>query len=1107
MTLLSSPAPAGRAAPRTASIIGTLEHWVALQPDKALFSFLDQDGHERDACTYLAFHERTRHLAASLAGESGLKHGDRVLLVYPPGLEMIVAFFACARIGVIPVPVFPPAPMTFEAGLSKMAFIARDCGAAVALTTRAFLRSHQGLMAGRRDTPPRTNGPALPDLEWVTTDDTRAPAPPGFANDPGSILFLQYTSGSTSEPKGVIVSHENVIHNCASMIDHVPIGVSWLPQYHDMGLIGYYLFPMLVGGMNYGFSPLNFLKRPALWLKMISRYQATYASAPNFGYEYCLREDKLPDAELEGIDLSSVRVMMNAAEPVRAATFSRFFERFAPYGLRPEAYTVAYGLAENTLAVTHRGRRVVTVNKAQLQQRSLHLESGLPRNNNQMQLVSCGRPVTGVDVQIVHPDSRAALGEKQIGEVWIAGPSRSAGYWNRPELSREVFGGTISNQPGNANAYLRSGDLGFTYEGELFVCGRIKDLIIIHGVNYYPQDIEAIVEASSPAIRKNGVVAFDVDDGGEALVVIAEIRGPADQPDPAEVLRAIRTQYYVEPGTLVFVPHGTISRTTSGKLARARNRERWLAGEMPEIARFSPARRPARGGEAAGLRERFRYLLELYNLTGREEVTFAEIGIDSLTLVEFLEDIRDLLKEHGAGSLVEEVDVRLLQRLTVAGFFALLDRFEATPDEPLAELKEMLKRIQAEQEACEREAMTSDARLEMEGIEPSARPAAVSSVLLTGASGFFGPFLLKSLLESTPYGYVILARATDPGHGLERIRAGLRRSRLWTPAVEEQLQRRVRVVCGDLARHNLGLRAEQWQALTTEVQAVCHNAALVNYVLNYDALRPHNVAGTRELLRLAATGVPKEFHLVSSTFIHGWTTKATLLETDDNREMLNLDFGYSQSKWVAEQLVYAAGRQGLKVRVYRPSLISASADGVGGVDDITVRLLSFMIRHGVAINARNQISFLPVDVAAHNIAAIFAQRDTRAATFHVTVDDYYNMMDVTRVITRDYGYPFTYYDIPEFVEQMNRRCTRDDLLYPLVDFFNAAQHKVAAMQHKRYGNAEYRHARAATGHARPDPTLDQTVSYLVEFMLREGIIPARTRPAAAGGPEAPRNPG
>jgi len=222
-------------------------------------------------------------LAASLTGEFGLKRGDRALLVYPPGLELIVAFFACARIGVIPVPVYPPTPMNFEAGLSKLAFIAHDCAAAVALTTRSFLRSYQPLMDRRRSLSAWGTGPGLPKFEWVTTDDVRGHAPEGFGNDPGPTLFLQYTSGSTSEPKGVIVSHENVIHNGGSMIYHVPIGVSWLPQYHDMGLIGYYLFPMLAGGRTYGISPQSFLKRPALWLQTISRFKATDASAPNFG--------------------------------------------------------------------------------------------------------------------------------------------------------------------------------------------------------------------------------------------------------------------------------------------------------------------------------------------------------------------------------------------------------------------------------------------------------------------------------------------------------------------------------------------------------------------------------------------------------------------------------------------------------------------------------------------------------------------------------------------------------------------------------------------------------------------------------------------------------
>ncbi len=1107
MSVTSFFLPTGKPGLRMPTLVDYLEHWAAIQPDKTLYSFIDENGKERDTYTYLAFHERTRHIAANLAGEAKLAKGDRVLLVYPPGLEFIAAFFACARVGLIPVPVYPPTPMNFEGGLAKLTFVSRDCDARAALTTRGFYRSYQLLLARRKISTLWQKAPPLPRLEWITTDDMRGLASDAFRNDPHEILFLQYTSGSTANPKGVIVSHENVIHNCGSTLDHTPTCVSWLPQYHDMGLIGYYLYPMITAGTTHGFSPLNFLKRPELWLQTIGRVRATYTSSPNFGLEYCLREGKVTDEALEGVDLSSLRVLMNAAEPVRADTHVRFLERFSKYGLRPEAHVVAYGLAENTLAVSHHGKRVLTVNKRQMQQRKLHLDNAAQKNNNQLHLVSCGKPLDGVHVRIVDPETRAALREREIGEIWLAGPSACRGYWNRPDLNAELFGCTVSNDPADTQRYLRTGDMGFFHEGELFVCGRIKDLIIIHGVNYYPQDIENIVEAASKKIRPGCTVAFDVDtEDGESLVVVSEAKRPDDLPDPADIVRAIRTQYYIEPHTVAFVRQKSIPKTTSGKLSRSRAREQWMNGEMQVLATHVCARRTEPAGDLSGLRDRFQYIVELYNLTGREEYTFAEIGIDSLTMVQLLDDIKKLLEEHGAGALVNEVDVRLLQRLTIAEFFSLLDQFEKTADEPLAALKYVLRRVQKEHETYERECMRADAELERMRIEPGATATPVQNVLLTGGTGFFGPFLLDALLRETPYTYYVLTRATDPVHGMDRVRASLRRAQLWTPELEAVLEARVRIVCGDLARHNLGLRSEVFKALTTQVQAVCHNGALVNYILNYDALRPHNVDGTRELLRFAATGVQKEFHLVSSTFIFGWTVKGVLWETDGNAEMANLDFGYSQTKWVAERLVYEAERQGLKVRVYRPSLISASTGGVGSRDDIAVRLLAFMIKYGVAVKAKNQISFLPADIAADNIARIFAQRETPVTTYHVTVDGYYNMMDVTETIAREYGYAFTYHEIPAFIEQMNRLCRKDDPLYPLVDFFNRSHPKIAAMQHKRYNNDEYRSARDVRGEGQGEPPLVETVRYLVDAMLADGMIAPRpggrraAPPASAAAP-------
>ena len=927
-----------------------LEQWTEKQPDRPLFTFLDAQGRETEAYTYGTFLQRTAELAAWLSGRYGLRSGDRVLLVYPPGLELIVAFYACVRLGVISVPTCPPTPMNFEAGLSKLRYVAENCEARAALTTRGLHNSYRLLLAQHRASSPGKERPGLSELQWGTTDDAQGIG--GHApHTPCSTAFIQYTSGATSHPKGVIVSHRNVIENGRAVLaDHVPVGVSWLPQHHDMGFIGYYLYTIVSGGCTYGFSPLDFLKRPALWLQTITRVGATIASGPNFAYDYCLRPDKLPDEELEGTDLSAMRVLMNAAETVRAETFHRFHERFARYGLRTESYMAGYGLAENTLAATMFGKRALTVNKHLLQQGKLHVErAAATLNNNHIRIMSCGKPLAGVAVKIVEPNTRRALPEDQIGEIWLAGPSKAVGYWNRPELTRETFEATIENDDAPGRTYLRTGDLGFVREGELYVTGRVKDLIIVRGVNYYPQDIEAIVETACAEIRPGCAAAFSVEMDGEALVVVAEVKDEKVPPDPLPIVHALRTQYYVEPSEIVFVKRRGVAKTTSGKVARSRMREAWLKGELPVVTTHRRAREARPEGAAActesPMRERFRYLVELYNITGREQCTFAEIGLDSLTMVNLIGDIKELLVEHGAGDLIDEVDVRLLQKLSIAQFFGLLDHFENGRQEPLQGLAKLLRIMHEEYDARERECMQIDAQFALPcdaEKRPSSEP--VSSVLFTGATGFFGPFLLASLLRSTRHTFRVLIRATDPAHGADRIRAAMRRAGLLTPAVEDAIGGRVEVICGDLGRDRLGLTARQWDGLADGVQAICHNAALVNYMLSYEALRPHNVDGTRTLLRLAFSGRRKAFHLISSTFIFGWSLERMLWETDSNPGMAGLDFGYAQTKWVAEQLAWSAARQGLDVRVYRPSLISPSTTAVGSKDDIAIRLIAFMVR-------------------------------------------------------------------------------------------------------------------------------------------------------------------
>ncbi len=1070
------------------TLIDYLHKGEAERPDQTLFRFVDADGRELEHYTYQAFAERTRELAAYLSKEAGLKSGDRALLVYPPGLEMVAAFFACARLGVIAVPVSPPLPMAFEAGLAKLNYIAQDCQAKVVLSTKQFDYDFRQLLRHREGSLPWPDAEQAAHLPWLGTDGTQDFGGNHVVDTPGPLLFLQYTSGSTSDPKGVIVSHANVIAN-STAIRESPVGVSWLPQHHDMGLISAYFFVLLRGGTTHGMSPLDFLQRPSSWLRLISEVGATDTPAPNFGLEYCLREDKLPTSELAGINLSSLDTIFVGAEPLRAKTFARFRQRFAPYGLRPGALTGAYGLAENTLGVTGWGRQILALNKRALENNLARVEKALPENNNQTPVVSCGKPVAGNVVRIVDPQSKRALGDGRVGEVWVAGASKGGGYWHRPDATAETFGARIAGD--EDHTYLRTGDLGFLYEGELFVCGRSKDLIIVRGVNCYPSDIETVVEKSAGQIRHGCVAAFSVErDESETLVVVAEVRDEHDLPDAKDVARAIRRHVHIDPHTIVFAPPRSIPKTTSGKIRRAETRQLWLDAKLPTFTSWinQSANRTHDGTAAgAGPLERFGNLIESYDLTGDEDCSFADLGIDSLSLAELRADLQALLEENGAGELAEEVNTRLLQRLTVSEFFGLISQFGEGSGQPLDALRRALNQISAEYEAHEAAQMRADAALPLPELAP-ARPGKPTDLLLTGATGFLGPFLVSSLLAQTSFTVHALVRATDAAHGLDRIVASLRRAQLWTPALEADVRARVRVVCGDLAEPALGIGEAAFQQLAQDVDAVVHNGALVNYVRTYDALRPANVEGTRELLRLAMTNHRKAFHLVSSTFIYGWSTEPVVGEWDANEKMAGLDFGYSQTKWVGEQLALAAQRKGLDVRIYRPSLISPTRAGFGSQDDILVRLTAFMIEHGVAVNALNQISLLPADLIADHIVTLMGLPDESGSVFNMTADDYYNLTDVTRILSERYGYRFDYHDIPSFTEQLNRRCTPNDQMYPLVDFLTRSADKIAAMRDKRYDNTQYRHRRGLTKVRLREPALTETVDHLVQFLRSERLI-------------------
>ena len=1085
------------------SIIKELELKVEEHPDKLLYAFLDVKGNIKESYTYKEFFYRIRSIASHLYAIAALKPGDKVLLVYPPGLEMICAFFACVKLGVIPVPVYPPSAKGFHASADIMNFIAKNCNAAAILSDRSYYWSIKVNLIRKNNALFLKKSDILSKLKWFVSDNFATSDWEEFPESHSDILFLQYTSGSTGTPKGVIVTHENIIGNCQSIVDHEPIGVSWLPQYHDMGLIGYYLYPAVKTGTTYGFSPIDFIQRPALWLETISKYAATASSAPNFAYEYCLRPGRIPEKTLESLDLSSLKFLMTAAEPVNSKIYKDFLHRFEPYGLKAESFFSGYGLAEFTLAVSSRGRKIQSFDSESLKKHEvLPVDPDQPGTNS-TNLMSCGKVLGDAEVKIVGFDSVAKeVGHGKIGEIWLNGSSKCKGYWNRPELSKEIFEADLN---GNSDTWLRTGDLGFIYQHEIYICGRIKDMVIIRGLNYYPQDIEALVEEDT-CIRNGCVAAFAVErQGRESLVVVAGLKNKRNISDVHSINNSLVNYLGISADSFVFVPARTIAKTSSGKIMRYQNKNHFLSNELEVIHRVD-LEQAENLGCGAGLADSaddrqqnteistnindLIYLFRSYGLTGTESEPLGNVGLDSLKLAEFANDLKTHVELQGLNDLSQQIDLRLLQKIAVSELFEILQDIQTGALHSRFRFRRAFALLQEEFEIIEMEAMQKDAHRSIQAENSGELLKYESSngqILVTGGTGFFGPFLIKSLLEQNKENIYVIVRAENRRKGMDRLRRAFALIGS-TQDIQDRFEQRVISVCGDISLRKLGIKDEEWDFLANHIHTIYHNGAQVNYLLDYESMRDANVNGTSEIVRFALESRQKMVNHISTTFIFGWSVKDTLFEIDNNEGMDNLDFGYSQSKWVAEQIVKRAMSEGLEARIYRPALISPSIAGEGFNFDISIRLLAFMVNNSIGTSAKNQVSFTPADIAANNIVAISNIEASAGKIFHVTRDAYATMLDITNVFGDLTGRCFRILPLEDFVPEVVRRCRKEDLLSPLLNFFVRSADKISSMEFKRYDNSTYGKYRDLSTWGRKDKPLEDVVLGIYRFMESRGII-------------------
>ncbi|MEI7662878.1 MAG: fatty acyl-AMP ligase, partial [Bacteroidota bacterium] len=572
-----------RLKPDHATIVSVLRHRACIHPGKTAFTFLASGEEETGSLTYGELDLGARNIAGKLTS-MGI-NGTNVLMFYPPGLDFIFAFFGCLYSGTIPATVYPPRK---NRSVHRIRSIAADCGATSILTTEAIARTLDRNFA--EDT-------LLAALPWHTTDtwpvsdrDATNAWEPGFEE----LAFLQYTSGSTGNPKGVMVSHRNIMYNLRSLqlifsITPDDVAVHWVPQFHDLGLIFGILETVFSGSRAVLIPPFIFISNPACLLQAITRYGATLSGQPDFAFNHCV--EKIDEIQRASLELSPLRVMYSGAEPIRKSTFDRFLTSFSPVGLNPDALIPAYGMAESTLILTGAKERGPTKYLA-VRTSALEKNMVVPCDNGDQSadaqwIASNGKPTMDTSILIADPETMEVLEPYRIGEIWASGSTVAMGYWGNPELTESVF--RVSPAGRDNPVWLRTGDLGFVHNGELFITGRLKDLVIIHGRNFYPQDIEKTVEESHSAVRKTCVAAFPVEyNGKERLAVVAELRRSIIPHDRDKILgaivAAISVEFEIQPARIVLIRTATLPKTSSGKIMRRGARELLLAGKMDIIA-------------------------------------------------------------------------------------------------------------------------------------------------------------------------------------------------------------------------------------------------------------------------------------------------------------------------------------------------------------------------------------------------------------------------------------------------------------------------------------------------------------------------------------------
>ncbi|MEK7433765.1 MAG: thioester reductase domain-containing protein [Cyanobacteriota bacterium] len=952
---------------------------------------------------------------------------DRAIIILPPGEKYITTLYSCFYSGIIAVPVYPPNPASIEQSIGLISSIGIDSESKLIITNSQI----KNVLFSVKEKFPYFN-----EVTWHLVDEDLGSEfenskVRNITND--TLALLLYTSGSTGTPKGVMLSHGNLIHNAKIMSEGCKLNSDskfciWLPPYHVSGLFSGLILPVYSGATNILFSPLQFVENPFKWLKTISENKITLSGSPTFAYDICNKV--IPDEKLKEIDLSSWKSAVVGGEAIKKDVIEKFIKKFSIAGFSKTTFYTMFGLTESTMISTGRGHEIPEykyISRKKLEDNiAFEMEEF---EENGMYLTCSGLALNEMNVLTVDPETKIPCKDNIVGEIWVSGKSIAKGYWKKPDETEKTFN-AYTVETNSKGPFLRTGDFGFISEGKLFVTGRMKEVIIVRGVNHYPEDIERTVKMFFKDNEIECAIFQTEINNNEELVIALEL-APNLKNEEANTISIIKKQvamnHGLTPYAFVVLSPNELPRTVTRKIQRkqcGKNvfENKWnllyiLNNDNEDIIKNNTTEVFSLdiNSEKKEISKYLKYLFANKLNTDKdkisEDIILSSFGLDSILTVNIISEIRNNLNVNvPISKFFDETSIKTLSDF----IFNLLTGVEEIDQE-----------IDFVQEYMLPNEINGKYNFEFESFN-------YQNIFLTGATGFLGGYLLNDLLINTTSTIYCLVRAKNKQEGLNRLKQNIEKNH----KIPDSFEERVIPILGDLTTKNLGLEKTEFDYLSEKIDIICHNGASVNFIAPYQSIKSANVDSTKILLSLAIKNKIKPLHFVSTLAVFNSSDRNTyeaFYENMINPHPENIFGGYPKSKYISEMLLLEAKKCGLPITIYRPGLITGdSHTGYTNIDDFYCRLIKGCIELEAFPDINFDLDMTPVNYVSNVITLALTKKEAINKIFHLANPEPIKFSNFSNWIIEN-GYKAKIVSYENWLEKLISSST-NNALYPLLPF-------------------------------------------------------------------------